>query len=110
MRFVISENKINKALSAYMYYKFDGLKPYKSKVFPVGLFYLNDAGGIEAEVIDKVQGIILDYNIWAEIADLFLFDSIKEQSTALEYWAKQYFGFENPRFDFREFVETIDDL
>jgi hypothetical protein len=110
MKFLITENKIYKVLSHYMSDKFDNLKPYKSRIFPVGRFYLNDIGGIESEVIDKVQGVILDYNLWVEIADLFLFQSIREQSDALEYWAKEYFGFESPLIDFREFMETIEDL
>lgn len=112
MNFIITENKMIGVVSKFMSNKFDKLTPFKSKIFPVGIFYVDNHGKIFAEVINNKHsvGVILDWEIWCEVSDVFGFETIRKQSDVLSKWANHYFGFENSAIDFREFVETIDDL
>jgi hypothetical protein len=44
------------------------------------------------------------------VSDFFGFETIKEQQESMSKWADQYFGFKDSLIDFRDFVETIEDL
>lgn len=112
MKFIITENKLYGAVSKFMSNEFDKLYKFKSKIFPTGIFYINDSGNIIAEVVqtEHMDGIILEWEVWKSISDFFGFETIREQQDAISNWADQYFGFKNTLIDFREFVETIDDL
>lgn len=112
MKFLIRESNLDRVVGMYLTTKFNGWGKFKSSVFPVGIFYVTENGDIMAEVIKKNNfvGVILDYSVWTSIADMFQFETIKEESDSISEWAKTYFNVEDSAVDIRDFVETIDDL
>lgn len=112
MKYLITENKLDEVVGKFLTNKFDKLEKFKSRIFPVGIFYIDNFGNIKAEVIKtkEVEAIVLDYTLWSDIADFFGFETIKDEQSSISKWANGYFGFDRTLVDFRDFVETIDDL
>jgi hypothetical protein len=112
MRYIITENKLDNVVDKFITNKFNKLSTFKSKIFPVGLFYIDNHGNIIAEVIfpPHGRGVIIDWELWKEVSDFFGFETIKEQQESMSKWADQYFGFKDSLIDYRDFVETIEDL
>lgn len=112
MKYVLTENKLSSTVSNFMNSLFTKFTPFKSKVFPNGLFYIDENGNIMAELINNKhgKGIIFDYSLWIKIFNFFSFKTIEEQQKYLTIWGSDYFGIEDLLIDFRDFVETIDDL
>ena len=112
MKYIITENKLDSVVSKFMSNKFDKLTTFNSKIFPTGLFYLDKNGNIIAEVVFPPHGnvVIIDWELWDEISKLFGFETIREDQDSLSLWANEYFGFKDSLVDYRDFVETIDDL
>jgi hypothetical protein len=112
MKYIITESNLDKVVDRYLTNEFDKLGKFKSTIFPTGIFYVDNNGKIIAEVINTkhATAVILDYTLWTNISDFFGFDTIKNQSESISKWADNYFGFKDTLVDFRDFVETIDDL
>lgn len=112
MKYLINENKLNAVVNKFMTNEFNKLTKFKSKVFPTGVFYLDGNGNIIAEVINTkhVNAVVLDWKMWNFVNNLFGFDRIPHQQEVLSKWADEYFGLENTLIDFRDFVESVDDL
>lgn len=112
MKFLITENKLQAAVSKFLTNEFSKLKKFKSRIFPTGEFYIDSEGGIMAEVVkvSYVNAIVVDYRLWVLLSDFFSVETTKELQTLISNWANDYFDMKDTLVDFREFQETIDDL
>jgi hypothetical protein len=111
MKYLITESQKDKVVGKYLTNLFDTLGKFKSEKYPVGTFYANNNGKIIAEVYKSTHSfvVVIDYDVWSHISDLFGFGGIREMQDSISKWADNYFGYNNTLVDFGEY-DTIDDI
>ena len=112
MKIIINESHLERIFNKFMTDEFNKLTKFKSKIFPIGSFYINKDGKIIAEVIKTkhAHAVVFDWEMWIFIDRFFDFETIPKKQELLSKWADEYFDLTDSLIDFRDFVETIDDL
>ena len=106
MRILINENKLDKVVGLFMTRVFDELTIVKRGYFKVSTFFVKPDSKIIAELYEGSDGqnfLVIDYQLWTTISDIFGFKTILDQQESLAKWANKYFDIKIDLVDIGDF-------
>jgi hypothetical protein len=106
MKYIIPQEKFKHIIFKYMDDKFNTFESVYGKNYHNSKFYMLN-GRIMAEVIPKIQAVVLDYYFFTEVFDMFSFKQMSEFQKVMKEWANHRFDWENSLFDFHNYEEEV---
>ena len=102
MNYIIPQHKFKHVIFKYLDNKFNSFKKVYSKHYDNSVFYVLGEK-IMAEYIIKQSGLVLDWNLWSEIFDMFSFKFSSELQEIVQEWVNDRFELKNSVVDFHDF-------
>ena len=102
MKYIIPQEKFKHIIFKYIDDKFNIFDTVYSKQYHNSKFYTLN-GRIMAELIPTQQVVILDYDFWEELFNMFSFKKTSEFQKIMKEWANHRFDWENSIIDFYGF-------
>jgi hypothetical protein len=109
MNYIIPQHKFKHVIFKYLDNKFNSFKKVYSKDYDNSVFYVLGEK-IMAEYIIKQSALVLDWNLWSEIFDMFSFKFASELQEIVEEWVNNRFELEKSIVDFHDFDGDFYDL
>jgi hypothetical protein len=102
MNYIIPQHKFKHVIFKYLDNKFNSFKKVYSKDYDNSVFYVLGEK-IMAEYIIKQSALVLDWNLWSEIFDMFSFKFSSELQEIVQEWVNDRFELKNSVVDFHDF-------
>jgi hypothetical protein len=109
MNYIIPQHKFKHVIFKYLDNKFNSFKKVYSKDYDNSVFYVLGEK-IMAEYIIKQSALVLDWNLWSEIFDMFSFKFSSELQEIVQEWVNDRFELKNSVVDFHDFDEDFYNL
>jgi hypothetical protein len=113
MEILINNSTLQRVFNKFMDNYFNDLKRVKSYHFPMSEFFLDKNGDVKSELIlSEKHGnwIVIDWSLWNELRTIFPMERIPETQKYIEEWGKNKFGVDSMGSDFKDFVESEEDI
>lgn len=113
MEYIFRSETLQKVFNKFMDSQFKELTRVNSRNFPLSEFFIDKNGDVKSElVLSEKHGnwIVIDWELWNEIRTIFPMEKIPETQHYLQEWGKNRFGVDSMASDFRDFVESEEDI
>ena len=89
MKYIITESQHNKIIDKFITYQFEPHEVKKSSEYPDSIFWVKD-GEVIAEIIEKLEYFLADYQIWDTISSMFSLGDIEVQQVIKDWLEGHY--------------------